>query len=303
MSIKVLSFALSCSLLASLATLLPASATPQSTYQTCAELRERFPNGIARTSKDAAKAVKRGLVKPKVSPGAYAANSRLAGSVSGYLCTRPKASESAPPAPSAVPTPPQPVANLTVAARTPTRQSTVADFSVSWQVPSAADVSNFVVRLPDGSSKTVYPSEGVFTTPDVKTFTVQAFAPFSTSVTVTVIANNAIGTSTPSTFTFVTPPEPKRTVTVEITAGTGECASTIEIWRFCYITYTNETGGTEQPLRMGTWSYEAKPGLTVTAYVTADGGNRSTCTIKFDGVVVAEQNASRGAWCYATVPR
>lgn len=303
MFMNILRLAVCCAFSASLLAWAPASASPQSKYESCSELRERFPNGVARTPKDAAKAVSRGRIKPKVDSNAYAANRHLEGGAPGYLCTRRDVAQTATTAPPPLPTPPQPVANLTASAKAPTRQSTAVDFSISWQVPSAADVSNFVVRLPDGSSKMIYPAEGVPTTPDVKTFTVQAFAPFATSVTVTVIANNGVGSSAPSVFTFMTPPEPKRTVTVEITAGTGECASTREVWRFCYIEYTNQTGGREEASRMGTWSYEAKPGLRVTAYVTADAGNPSTCTIRFDGVVVSEQTATRGARCTATVPR
>ena len=303
MPIRTFFLALSCFVIASLLAWPPASASPQSKYQSCSELRERFPNGIARTPGDAAKAVSRGRFKPKVDSSAYAANRHLEGGAPGYLCTRRDVAQTAQTVPAPLPSPPQPVANLTASAKAPTRQSTVVDFSISWQVPSAADVSNFVVRLPDGSSKTVYPAEGAPTTPDIKTFTVQAFAPFATSVTVTVIANNAVGSSAPSTFTFATPPEPKRTVTVEITAGTGECASTRDVWRFCYIVYTNQTGGREEASRMGSWSYEARPGLSVTAYVTADAGNPSTCTIRFDGVLVSEQTATRGAWCSAVVPR
>lgn len=273
-------------------------------YANCTELRKSFPNGIARSAAAARAAVANELRKPTVSATTYSPNARLDKARNGYFCTRGNQQQpTAPPAP--IPQPPQQVANLTVVPKIPTRQSTAADFDISWQVPSAADISSFLVTLPTGASKTVFPSEGVATTSAIRTYTVQGFAPFSTSTTVTVTAQNSVGQSLPAVVTFATPAAPKRTITVEIVAGTGECASTREVFRFCYISITNASGGQDIYSRMGTWTYEANPGLPVSVFVGADAGNPNTCTTRFDGIVVSTQttNGYNMASCFAVVSR
>ena len=286
-------------LLSALGVSAPATAAqPQRSFDSCKELKKQYPNGVARSSKAAQLAYKDGKRRPPVRKRIYKRNKELDKRGDGYVCasTRP-VSVPQPAAP--VPQPPQQVANLTVVGETPTRQDQRANFNISWQVPAAADVTSYLVRLSDGSSKTVFPSEGVYTTPAVRTYTAQAFGPFNTPVEISVVAINVVGQSIPAIAQFTTPPEPKRTITVEISAGSGDCSG----WNFCYVSITNDTGGQDIHDSMGTWSYEARPGLSLYAYVSASYPNPSTCTIKFDGVVVSTQTSNgTNAWCSARVP-
>lgn len=274
------------------------AAQPQKSFDSCKELKKQYPKGVAQSSKAARLAFNDGKRRPPVRKSVYNKNKELDKRGDGYVCasTRP-VSVPQPAAP--VPQPPQQVANLTVVGQTPTRQDQRANFNISWQMPAAADVTSYLVRLSDGSSKTVLSNEGVYTTPAVRTYTAQAFGPFNTPVEISVIAINAVGQSSPAIAQFTTPPEPKRTITVEISAGSGDCSG----YNFCYVSITNATGGTDVHYSMGSWSYEANPGLSVYAYVSAGYQNSSTCTIRFDGAVVATQTSNGShAWCSARVP-
>ncbi len=268
-------------------------------YKTCAQLKNDYPNGVAQTKGTATAAVNAGNKRPRVSSAVYKSNNRLDREFRGYICVS-TAVQTIPPAPVPVTPPPPAPANLTVIAQTPKRPDTQANFAISWQMPTAANVSTYTVSLSNGSSKTVTWAEGVATTPEVRTYTVNAFGPFGTPVTISVVGNNSVGAGTPSTTSFTTPPEPKRTITVEISAGTGDCSD----YRFCYISITNSSGGRDIHNTMGTWSYEAQPGSTHTAFVRASWPNASTCTIKFDGVVASTQTSNGSdAYCYITAPR
>jgi len=270
-------------------------------YKTCAQLKIKYPNGIAQTRSAAATAVKVGNNQPRVSSAVYKSNKRFDRADKGFICVS-KAIPTPQPAPVPVPVmpaPPQP-ANLAVSGQTPLRSDTQANFSVSWQMPTAANVNTYTVSLSNGSSKTVTWAEGVDTTAAVRTYTVNAFGPFGTPISITVVGNNSVGAGTPASTSFTTPPEPKRTITVEISAGSGDCSGS----RFCYISITNSTGGKDIYRAMGTWTYEAQPGTIHSAYVSASYSNASVCTVKFDGVVAATQTSNGAAAdCYVRAPR
>ncbi len=67
----------------------PAQATQgvTKTYSSCADLLEKYPNGVAKNKKARNKAVKGGLAKPGVSKGLYKKNaSRLDRDKDGVMC-------------------------------------------------------------------------------------------------------------------------------------------------------------------------------------------------------------------------
>lgn len=280
----------------------PADAAPQARkYSSCKALNKKFPNGIAKSRAMAKEAVSFGNRKPRVSPSVYKANKSLDIYTEGYMCVRDAVVAAGPdttPATAPTLTPPPAVANLTMSPQSPVRGDAAARFSAAWQVPVAASVESFVATLPDGTSKTVNFTDGVNITPDVRQYSIEGWAPFGHTVSLQVFGVNAAGRSPASTVTVQMPPAPKSTVTVQITAGTGDCGG----WSWCYVNITNATGGTDTHGSMGTWSYEATPGLHVTAYVNAQAPNPSFCEIKFDGVVVSTQTSNgASAWCSSTV--
>ncbi len=274
-------------------------------YASCAALTKNFPNGIAKSKSAARAAVVANNQRPRVSLEIYKANRRFDKTRAGYICNqnKPVSSEISPVAQAPVPQVPQQVANLTVVPKNPVRSDLQSDFFISWQIPEAVDVLRFTVNLSNGSSKTVYKYEGAATSPDVLTYTVNGFGPFATKVEISVVAVNSVGLSPQTSTSFTTPSQPKQTVTVEITAGTGDCSYP----RFCYVKVSNSTGGTDVYSEMGSWTFEANPGVRIFAYVRAhvQPASSSVCTIKFDGVVASTQttNSYSSAACDAYVPR
>ena len=66
----------------------PASAEPDTRFGSCREMRAVDPNGVARTERAVARAVKQGFRAPLLCPVAYDANRRLDRDGDGVACER-----------------------------------------------------------------------------------------------------------------------------------------------------------------------------------------------------------------------
>ena len=65
-----------------------ASAEPDTRFGSCREMRAVDPNGVARTERAVARAVKQGFRTPLLCPVAYRANARLDTDGDGVACER-----------------------------------------------------------------------------------------------------------------------------------------------------------------------------------------------------------------------
>lgn len=279
--------------------------TVKGQFANCKALNKKFANGLAKSRSAANEAVSYGYKRPRVSPALYKLNVLFDRTGDGAVCLvaapldEPSSSDQqqAPPESTAPPA----VASLAVTANTPVRGDTQVIFNIGWQIPSAAPFTSFEVVLQDGSRKTVNRSDGVPVAPDVLGFAARGFGPFGATVTVSVTPYNLVVPGPASAASLQLPPAAKSTYTVEITAGSGPCVNKAA-YISCYVSITNSTGGTDIHSSMGSWSYEASRGHVATAYVKAEYGNPSTCSIRIDGVVVSTQTSNGStAWCAATV--
>ena len=270
-------------------------------YENCSQLRIDYPTGVASSRKVAKRAVRAGFERPAVSKRVFKKNRKLATPQRGRKLLCPV--RSTPPTevtPPPLVTAPQPVANLSAVADQPQRGDQRATFSISWQVPAAADVDGFNIRLQDGSEKFVAFSSGVFTTPSIKTFTVPAFGLFDAQVTVAVTARNSAGTSLPRITRLTLPSEPKVTYQVELRSTFKDCSQV-----FCSSFFSVANGPNEQSTAYGSQAktYEAQPGAYLYIYNDTRGSNSSTCTIVVDGVIVETSTGGWGAQCDYLIPR
>ena len=69
-------------------TVAPASAEPDTAFGSCRAMREADPNGVARTERAVARAVRQGFRPPLLCPTAYAANRQLDTDRDGVACER-----------------------------------------------------------------------------------------------------------------------------------------------------------------------------------------------------------------------
>lgn len=257
-------------------------------YESCAQMRQDFPTGVAQSRKAARQAVRAGFSRPAVSKSAFRLNRELVSGKRRAICLV-KPSLPTYTAPTPVPAP-QPVANLTVVADQPERRDANVTFTVSWQVPAAADITGFYVRLQDGSQTYISSPEGVLTTPEVKTFSKRAFGPFGAQVTVVVTAVNASGSSTPASFRLTLPEQPKLTYTVELKSTFQDCN---RYYCSSYISIANGPEDRSTTNGSQTRTYEAEPGAYLFIYNDSMYGNETTCTITIDGVVVESYTGFR----------
>ena len=275
-------------------------------YASCKALKKSYPKGVAVNKRAAKASWSKVMRKPPVKRKLYKQNIHLDKDRLGYVCVRPRATKPAPEVVAPLLQPPPTVANLMVVADTPTRQDTRAIFSISWQIPLAAatNINDFSVRLSNGEVATVNKWSGLATTPEVMTYTKKAYGLFDSSVTISVAANGPGGQGGWNVVPFRTPPEPKRTITVEITVSTIDTAG-IDCHRgwtndFCYARVWDQKYLLEIP---STLTYEAPPRSLVIVETRRSTLGTSTCTIKFDGVVaftLTDQTAYTR--CYATTP-
>ena len=269
-------------------------------YDNCTQLRIDYPTGVASSRKVAKRAVRAGFERPAVSKRVFKKNRKLATPQRGrkLLCpvrSMPPTEVTPPP----LVTAPQPVANLSAVADQPQRGDQRATFSISWQVPAAADINGFNVRLQDGSGKFVAFADGVFTTPSIKTFTVPAFGLFDAQVTVAVTATNSAGTSLPRITRLTLPSEPKVTYQVELRSTFRNCKDT-----YCYSFLSIANGPDEQSTTSDsqTKRYEAQPGANLYIYTSTSRPNDSGCAIIVDGVTVDARASTFGAECQFRLP-
>lgn len=186
-------------------------------YSSCADLLEKYPNGVAKNKKARNKAVKGGFAKPKVSKSMYKQKrGRLDRDKDGVMCEQEKSVPTDPVAPDPV-APPQ-VANLAIDPPNPevSWSAETPLYSFVFQIPEAAlpQVSSFAVtgsvtETIDLSTKSPTCREGVCTF-----YTFGKSAPWGSEVTLNVVTVGANGLSSePVTTSTVFPGRPKQTNT------------------------------------------------------------------------------------------
>jgi len=181
-------------------------------YSLCADLLEKYPNGVAKNNKARNKVVEGGFAKPKVSKSLYKKNSgRLDRDKDGVMCEQDKSVAADPVAP------PQ-VANLAIDAPNPevSWSAETPLYSFVFQIPEAAlpQVSSFAVtgsvtETIDLSTKTPACRDGACTF-----YTFGKSAPWGSEVTLNVVTVGANGLSSEAvTTSTVFPDRPKQTNT------------------------------------------------------------------------------------------
>jgi hypothetical protein len=261
-------------------------------YDSCSALRQDFANGVAKNSAAARLAVRNGYLLPAVRSAVYRVNRGDVWGFDGTICIRlaPKGPTPAPAVPTAVaPAVPTAVANLGAAASSPVYPDTVARFTASWQMPTAAPVNIYEVTV-NGQRSSVNATSCIPAATAVSTCNYQGQAAFSQVVTVAVVAVNTSGAGPASSVQISMPAAPKSTRTVEIIAS-ANCypfGNAYPFYSLCYISVTNASGGRDVYKETGSWSFELprNSGISVFALVSGSNTSPATCTIKVDGTVI-----------------
>ena len=262
-------------------------------YASCADLLEKYPNGVAKNKKARKKAVKGGFAKPNVSKSLYKKNgSRLDRDKDGVMCEQEgKVVAPDPVAPPAVANlsikPPNP--DVSWSAETPT-------YSYLFQIPEAAlpQVSQFQVtgtvnETIDMSTESPACRESVCTI-----YQFGKSAPWGSEVSLNVVTLGVNGLSSePATTSVVFPGRPKQTNTWTFIANGSRTAvpnsSGGDDWAD-----GNQTRTLELSRRLDKWAL-----IGYSVYASNYSGTAS-CEILKNGVRVDYETSTGGsAYCSA----
>ena len=293
---RLLALAISVAVALGLLTVAPAaqSAQPAAKFKNCKQVWKKYPNGVAvrgfngDRSFYADQAVEDGFLRPKVvsykkfNKIGPRKRFRTEGTLFPHrlYCGRERPAQ----------VPPTP-ANFSVQpASSPTMFNLVFQEPVGVYPPPEYDI------YVNGELESTYTMRGA-PKDNVYTFTPLVFGlDYSTTYNIYVVARNKAGSSPPTpTVAVTTSAAPKRTYTLQYTAG---CAS-----GDCSVLLTNASGGTDRidPTGGGTWTFEiSKKPYEIYSVMVVDNtySNSTSCQMTLDGRVVESASSSGGSSAY-----
>ena len=273
----------------------PAQSTqPTAKFKNCKQLWKKYPNGVAVRGSNANRsafadyAVEDGFLRPKVlsykkfNKIKPAKRFRTAGArfPQWLYCGRPRPAQ-VPPTPANFSAQPSTVSSAV---------NLVFQEPVGVYPPPVYDI------YVNGALNSTYTTR-VTPKDNVHTFTPLVFGlNYSTTYEMYVVARNEAGSSAPTpTVAVTTKAEPKRTYTLQYTAG---CAS-----GNCSVLLTNASGGTDRidPTGGGTWTFEiSKKSYEIYSIMVVDNtySQATSCEMTLDGRRVEQASSSGGSSAY-----